>query len=712
MVRVRTEHPIVNILRKIGLPFYWLLTFTLVILSLFLSTLLKTKLPRFRFILLPCLLFVFIFMLYSVYQILFKDLPRPDKLLTRSPVLTTKIYDRNDQLLYKIYRNQNRTIVQLDDLPLSLLQATIAVEDAEFYNHHGLSLRGIVRAATTNIQTGELTGGSTITQQLIKNTLLTSEKTWRRKLQEMILAFQVEMRFSKDEILQMYLNEVSYGGSTYGIEEASWAHFNKSAKNLTLAESAFLAGLPASPTTFSPYGAHPELATERQKLVLSRMQQEGYINEEQEQQALTQQLVLFPPNIDIQAPHFVMYIKELLTQEYGERMVEEGGLEVKTSLDLNIQNHAQQIVQNEIKQLHSLHINNGAALVTNPQTGQILAMVGSADYFDLKNDGNVNVTTRLRQPGSSIKPVTYSLALASSFTAASLIPDTPISYQTPGQPTYAPHNYDNRYHGNVTLRTALGSSYNIPAVKVLSALGVNQMISQAQKMGITTWNDPSRFGLSLTLGGGDVTMIDMATVYGTLANLGNRVDLHPILEVKNYRGEILSPTPNTGSPTPVIDPKIAFIITDILADNSARQPAFGPRSWLNIANHPHVAVKTGTTTSLRDNWTIGYTPDYVVTVWVGNNDNSPMSYVASGITGASPIWNKIFTFLLANKPGKEFPKPEGLVNVEICPYTFSLSCNNCPKKTEYFLPGTEPKSHCDPAKVTETIAATQNPKPL
>jgi len=637
-----------------------------------------------------------IFLIGSLsYWYLIKDLPNPNQLADRRQIVSTKIYDRNNQLLYKIYRNQNRSLVKLEDVPLHLIQATIAIEDAEFYTHPGLSFRGIFRALLKNLKGDQLYGGSTITQQLVKNTLLTPERTLQRKIKEVLLAIRVEQKFSKDEILQMYFNEVGYGGAVYGVEEAAQAYFGKPVTKLNMAETALLSGLPASPTAFSPFGAHPEMAKERQALVLRRMTEEKFITPEEGEKVRQQELIFAPQRTDIKAPHFVMYIQELLTNQYGRQMVGEGGLEVKTSLDLNLQNQIQAIVSQEIEKLNNLKVTNGAALITNPQTGEILAMIGSKDYFDLQNDGNVNVTLRPRQPGSSIKPVNYSLALENGFTPATIIPDTPITYQIPGQPPYSPRNYDNRFHGNVPLRIALASSYNVPAVKVLSAMGVNRMIDRGQALGITTWENRSRFGLSLTLGGGEVKMIDMAVVYGTLANLGQRVDLNPILEVKNYQGEKLTAT-NSDRPQPkrVIDSRVAYLLTDIMADNQARTPAFGPNSILVIPNHPQVAVKTGTTQNLRDNWTIGYTPDYLTAVWVGNNDNTPMSQIASGVTGASPIWQKIMIELLKNKPVKEFPKPENLIRVEVCPQTNTLACEGCGGKWEYFLPGTEPKVHC------------------
>ncbi|MCJ7792421.1 MAG: PBP1A family penicillin-binding protein [Candidatus Marinimicrobia bacterium] len=726
------------ILATLGRPFFWLFLnfgfFLLFTFSLFkrllfflAKLLLKFKLPRISLPLprkwprpsfpKPSLKWLFLFGLFFFifltgilgYWFVLKDLPHPDRLLSRDQIVTTKIYDRHGELLYKIYHDQNRTLVPLSEIPLSLVQATIAIEDAEFYHHHGLSPKGILRASLANLFSGKLYGGSTITQQLVKNALLTPERTLRRKIKEIVLSLWVEAKFSKDEILQMYFNEVGYGGAAYGAEEATQMYFGKSVKEINLAEAALLAGLPASPATFSPFGAHPELTKGRQLTVLKRMKQEGFIAQEEEEEVAKAELQFAPQRTDIKAPHFVMYVKELLINQYGLRQVEEGGLEVTTSLDLDIQNQAQSVVSKEVDNLGRFHITNGAALVTQPQTGEILAMVGSRDYFDLARDGNVNVTLCSRQPGSAIKPVNYSVALENGFTPATIIPDTPITYQIPGQPPYSPKNYDNRFHGNVPLRIALASSYNVPAVKVLSALGVDRMIQRGQAMGITTWEDPSRFGLSLTLGGGEVKMVDLAVVYGTLANSGIKMTLHPILEVKNYKGEVLERNHNPESQR-VLSPHIAYLLNNILADNQARTPAFGPNSVLNLSDHPHVAVKTGTTQNMRDNWTIGYTPDYLVAVWVGNNDNTPMSYVASGITGASPIWNQIINALIKDTPDKEFPQPEDLKEVEICSLTGTLPCNGCGGKKELFLPGTEPKTHCDPEKIKEIKEKSQTPK--
>ena len=665
-----------------------------------------------------------------VYVYVFKDLPAITTLTTQTPPLTTHIRDRHGIELYKIYSNQNRTLVKLTDVPLNLRQATIAIEDAEFYQHTGFSVRGILRAISRNIKSGHpVEGGSTITQQLVKTALLSPEQTLRRKLRELILAVAVEVKYSKDEILEMYLNRVGYGGATYGVEEAAQTYFGKEVNQLTLAEAALLAGLPASPTTYSPFGTHPELAKTRQQEVLTRMVSEGFITWDQADTASRQPLQFALPATNILAPHFVLYVKELLAAKYGTYVVEQGGLDVITTLDLAIQKLTQQTVSQEIAKVSYLQITNGAALVTAPPTGEILAMVGSKDYFDTAKSGNVNVTLRSRQPGSSIKPINYALAFSRGFTPASIIDDSPVTYKSAGQPDYSPVNYDGRYHGLVTLRTALASSYNVPAVKLLAASGVNHMIEMGQQMGITTWNDTNRFGLSLTLGGGEVTMADMAVVYGTLANYGLRVPLQPILEVKDPQGRLLeefrcqynksiisdvkaaeAATEVTSCASErVLDPRVAFMLSDILSDNSARTHAFGPNSDLNL---PNVAVKTGTTNNLRDNWTIGYTPQRLVATWVGNNDNSPMSYVASGVTGASPIWRKIMDQVLQISPATGFTPPTNLVKVDICTLTGELACSSCPNKPEYFLPGTEPKKACSEETIKKLVEEKERDKIL
>jgi len=671
-------------------------------------------LPRFPHIPLPkisslklIILSTGLLIILMFYLTILRNLPSPRQLTTRNQFLTTKIRARDGTVLFKIYKDENRSLIPLSSIPNFMTQATIAIEDKDFYRHGGFSYRGILRAITRNVFHHQLQGGSTITQQLVKNALLTPEKTFTRKIKEVILAIGVELTYSKDDILKMYFNEVGYGGTAYGIEEAAQMYFGKSVTNVTLAQAALLAGLPAAPTTYSPFGAYPELALSRQHEVLRRMVEDGYVTPQEAETAKTEKLIYAPQTIAIKAPHFVMYVKDLLVKTYGETTINQGGLDVTTSLDPELQNQAQTIVTQEIGQLRRLHIGNGAALVTNPQTGEILSMVGSKDYFDFAQDGQVNVTLASRQPGSSIKPVNYAVALASGFTPATIIDDSPITYQVPGQPPYAPRNYDSKFHGPVTLRTALASSYNVPAVKTLSTFGVAKMIELGQRLGITTWNDSSRFGLSLTLGGGEVRMVDMAVVYATLANQGLRVDLHPILKVTDPHGKILEQFDCGGAnpldrcnPQPVLNPQVAYQLTDILSDNAARSPAFGSRSVLNVPGH-QVAVKTGTTQNLRDNWTIGFVPNRLVAAWVGNNDNTPMSYVASGITGASPIWRTIFDVVLKDQPVQTFSPPADLVKATICTLTGQLACTGCPAKDEYFLPGTQPVTACTPEQIDQ-----------
>ncbi len=644
--------------------------------------------------------------IYWINDLIFKNLPQATDLTVKEQHVSTKILDRNGEILFRIYEDENRTILPLSEIPHAAVAATIAIEDKDFFVHHGFSISGIVRAGISNLQRKSLQGGSTITQQLVKNRLLTSERTLARKIRELLLSILVEIQYSKEEILEMYLNQVSYGGNAYGIEEASQKFFGKSARELTLAESALLAGLPQSPSTYTPFGANPELAYTRQEEVLRRMVEDGYISLEQAEQAKKEPLIFNENKIDIKAPHFVMYVKKLLAKQFGEELVNTGGLEVRTTLDWSVQKDAEKIVSTEITTLNSLNIHNGAAMITNPQTGEILSMVGGVDYFNFAQDGQVNVTQRPRQPGSSIKPITYALALENGKTTQSIIDDSPITYHTLGSKPYSPKNYDGKFHGKITLKEALGSSYNIPAVKTLAEVSINNMIDLAEKMGITTWKDRSRFGLSLTLGGGEVTMADMTEVYGTFANMGEHIPLNPILEIKDYNGTIFYQNhcalENSGCDSEqVIKPETAYLITNILSDNMARTPAFGPFSTLTIPNQ-EVAVKTGTTNNLRDNWTIGYTTNRLVAVWVGNNDNTPMSYVASGITGASPIWNKLMRAQLSEEHPHQFVLPENIVETKVCkkqPYT---SCEACPASQlhiEFFAAGTEQLYSCEFAKI-------------
>jgi 1A family penicillin-binding protein len=646
--------------------------------------------------------FSFLFLSYKVYTEIFVGLPAATDLTTKKQNLTSKITDRNGNLLYSVYEDENRTLVPINDVSLYMRQATIAIEDKDFYTHIGFSPKGILRAFFTNITQNSMQGGSTITQQLVKNRLLSDEKTLARKIKELLLSVLVERVYSKDQILEMYLNTVAYGGSTYGVEEAAQRYFSKDAQDLDLAEAALLAGLPQSPSVYSPFGSNPEKAYERQAEVLRRMVEDGYVTNLQAEEARAEKLQFNQDQTAILAPHFVMYVRKILASMYGEQLLAQGGLEIRTSLDLDLQNLAQQTVTDEVASLKKLNIHNGAALVTNPKTGEILAMVGSVNYFDFASDGQVNVTIRPRQPGSSIKPLTYAVAFEAGKKPSSLVEDAPVIYQIPGSKPYAPKNYDGKFHGTVSLREALASSYNIPAVKTLNELGLDAVIDKGQELGIDTWQDRSRFGLSLTLGAAEVTMTDMAELYSSFANDGYPVMLNPLLEVRDAQGKLLyrnscALDEHNCYQEQELSPLAAYYVTSILSDNQARTPAFGAYSVLNIPNQ-EVAVKTGTTNNLKDNWTIGYTDNLLVATWVGNNDSSPMSYVASGITGASPIWNKIMLQLLDAQQPHKFTLPDDLVKVKICAQTGTLACSECPKIVDEVFPKNQvPQQSCSAA---------------
>ena len=634
-------------------------------------------------------------------------LPLPTNLTNSQPV-STKILDRNGKLIYEIYTDKRRSPVSLSDLPKYITEATISIEDKNFYSHSGIDVLGIIRGLSKTITKGRAEGGSTLTQQLVKNALLSNERTIRRKAQELILTIIVEGVYTKDQILETYLNSIPYGGTTYGIEEASQVYFNKSAKDLDLAQAALLAGLPQRPSTYSPFGAHPELAKTRQEEVLKQMVANKYITQEEADKAAKEELVytsVSPP----QAPHFALWIKEQLADKYGEKVVEQGGLRVYTTLDLDIQNMAQLTVATEVGKLKKQEVGNGAVIVTHPSTGEILAMVGSKYYFATDEDGKVNVILSQRQPGSSIKPLNYALALKDQkITLATPFADVPTCFQVLGQTNYCPVNYDGVFHGLVQARFALGNSYNIPAVKTLAVNGLDNFVSFANQMGISSFTDPSQYGLSLTLGGGEVRPIDMAEAYGVFANNGIKQPLIAVTKVADWKGKVLEETnlqklKLTGSR--VMESSIAFLVSHTLLDNNARSAAFGTSSYLNVSDHPEVSVKTGTTNDRRDNWTIGYSANAVVVVWVGNNDNTEMSGAVSGVSGASPIWNKVIKATLekaekgaydSGETGHAWPhQPSGVVGATICADTGGLPGSDpanpgCPTRFEYFLEGTVP----------------------
>lgn len=652
----------------------------------------------------------------GIFFFIFKDLPSASSLRDLKAIpFSTHMYDRNGKLLYEIYKDQNRTPIKLKDLKPYVYQAAVAIEDKDFYKHKGVSLTsGILRALKEIVFKQSLQGGSTITQQLVKNALLSSERTIRRKLREIVLAISVEKQFSKEEILEMYINQVPYGGSAYGIEEASRTFFGKKAKDLRIDEAALLAGLPQAPSRYSPY-VNPQYTIARRDEVIRKMREQGYITAKQEKDALARPLEVIPLKTIMHAPHFVFYVKSLLEKEYGADLVEQGGLRVTTTLDLDIQEAAEKIVSEEIEKLEYLDVSNGAALITRPPTGEILAMVGSVDYY-ATDSGTFNVTTALRQPGSSIKPLNFAVGIDRKLvTAGTPFLDIPTCFTAEGQPgSYCPVNYDGQFHGPTQLRFALGNSYNIPAVKMLAVNGVKDFIASASAFTITSFEDPKKYGLSLTLGGGEVRMTEMAQAFSTFANQGIPRKLNHILKVEDRYGKVLYtfkdpnfvadvkkavPAPSTLAIAGkrALSKEASYIISHILLDDNARSAAFGTGSLLVVPGKA-VSVKTGTTDNKKDNWTIGYTPNFLTAVWVGNNDNSPMNQaLTSGVTGAAPIWNKIMRALLKDQSDLWPVKPETVIGKQVCNDSGGEMTKgddgkeSCSARYEFFIKGTEPK---------------------
>lgn len=632
----------------------------------------------------------------AVLILIAKDLPHPQTIV-RKEGFATKIFDRNGKLIYEVFQNQKRTPIQLYEVSPYIREATVSIEDKEFYSHKGFDPKGYLRIVYYLIFKHRLIGGSTLTQQLVKNVLLSPEKTPIRKLKELILALEIEAKYSKDQILQMYLNEVPYGGTTWGIEEAAKTYFNKSASELDLTQSAILAGLPQIPSYYSPFGNNPKAYIDRSKTVLRRMQEDGKITKEEEEKSISEldDINFASQSGTFKAPHFVMYIKKLLEDKYGEKEVELGGLRVYTTLDIDLQEKAQKIVAEEIAKTEKMHITNGGSVVMDPNDGEILAMVGSKNYDDPDYDGKVNVTLSLRQPGSAIKPITYLTGLKKGYTASTLLMDTDTAFpQGVNKPDYIPVNYDGKEHGPVQVRYALGNSLNIPAVKMLSLVGIKDMLTVASDLGLTTLeptdDNLKRFGLSVTLGGGEVRLIDLVTAYSTFANGGKKVEPIAILKVTDKDGNILEEyKPVDGEQ--IISPGEAFIISNLLSDNSARVMTFGENSLLKFTDR-QVAVKTGTTNDKRDNWTIGWTPQIIAGVWVGNNDNTQMKTVASGVSGSSPIWRKIILSSLEGKAKEDFKVPEEVISVEVDSVSGYRNHDGFPLRTEYFIKGTEPNS--------------------
>ncbi len=575
----------------------------------------------------------------AVFAWFSRDLPSPDKLIERAIAESTKIYARDEKtILYEVHGEEKRTMVNLDEISDYALWAHIALEDKNFYEHQGFSLLRIFKSIYIDIiQRRKAQGASTITQQFVKNAILTTEKSWTRKIKELVLAYQIERKFSKEEILKMYFNEIPYGSSYYGIEAAAQSYFGKNAKDLSIEEGALLAAMTQATTYYSPYGTHTDELVARQQLTINLMADQEYITEEEAEAA--QQIDILskirPRQENMLAPHFVMYVREMLVKKYGEREVEQGGLKVVTTLDYEKQKIAEEEIEKGIGKIEKYGGSNAAMIALDVKTGEILAMVGSKDYFDETIDGNVNVTTRVRQPGSSFKPIVYTKAFETGYTPETILFDLVTTFKTDTK-NYTPKNYDLTEHGPVTMRQALQASLNIPAVKTLYLTGVENVLDLAENLGYTTFSDRSRFGLSLVLGGGEVKLIEHVSAFSTLANEGERVAYSPILRIEDNKGKVLEKR-SEPKPKNVINVEIARQINKVLSDNSTRSSFWG-YTVLSLGGRP-VAAKTGTTNDYRDAWTLGYTPSLAAGVWVGNNDNTEMSRGAAGLVLAAPIWN-------------------------------------------------------------------------
>ena len=593
----------------------------------------------------------------GVFAYYAKDLPSPGKLNKRQVVESTKIYDRTgEHLLYEIHGEEKRTTIPLKDMGEVIKAATLSAEDQSFYQHHGIYFKSIARAAIYDLIGRQVSqGGSTISQQLIKNTVLTNEKTFTRKVKEVILSVELEQRFSKDEILEMYLNEIPYGSNAYGVQAAAQTFFGKDAKSLTLAEAALLASLPKAPTYYSPYGSNTDDLRGRQEYVLDQMAKLGYITREEAEGAKEIDIIseVRPFQESIQAPHFVMYVKDLLVNKYGEQQVEEGGMKVFTTLDWDKQQIADEAVKKGVANNSKYKASNAALVAIDPKTGQILAMVGSRDYFDKTIDGNVNVAIRDRQPGSSFKPYVYATAFKKGYTPNTMLFDVETNFGTKEKP-YAPQNYSNNFSGPVKMKEALARSLNIPAVKTLYLAGVQNSVNTAQSMGITTLKNPSRYGLALVLGGGEVKLVDHVNAFGTFATGGVRHDKTAILKITYSQGNLLDEYKNSAGEK-VLDQDICAKIDSILSDNSLRSSVSGSNSPLRFDSRP-VAVKTGTTNEWRDAWTVGYAPNLVAGVWAGNNNNAPMAQGSDGVYVAAPIWREFMDRAFSNMAIEKFPE--------------------------------------------------------
>lgn len=586
-----------------------------------------------------------------------RDLPDPNKLMNREVAQSTKIYDRKGEtILYEIHGDQKRTLVSLNDIPLNVRNATIAIEDKDFYKHGGFSIVAIMRTVVMNVLKQQKAGGSTLTQQFVKNAILTNEKTYTRKIKELILAYRLEKQFTKDDILQMYLNEIPYGSTAYGVEAASLRYFGKNVKDTTLAEAAILAAIPQAPTRYSPYGAHADLLLARQKYILDQMVNQSYITEDEAKKAKEQKLEFRKQAENILAPHFVMYIKDYLANKYDQKTIEQGGLKIISTLDLDKQRIAEDVVKTRaLKNAKNYKATNAALVSLDPKTGQVLVMVGSRDYFDDSIDGQVNIALASRQPGSSMKPIVYAAAFLKGFTPDTILYDVVTNFSTDPDKKYEPHNYNLKENGPVTIRKALAGSLNIPAVKAMYLAGIDNVLDLAKNLGYTTLADKDRFGLSLVLGGGEVKLLEHTNAYSVFARDGIKSKINPVLKIEDAQGKTLEEYKDENEK--VLDTQVARQITSILTDNNARSYVFGANNFLRLSDRL-VGAKTGTTNDYKDAWTIGFSPSVVTGVWVGNNDNTSMSRGADGSVVAAPIWNEYMKKVLVGTPVEDFKKPD------------------------------------------------------
>ena len=599
----------------------------------------------------------------AILVVINSSLPPVDRIYDRQLEESTVIFDRTgEHVLFQIFEDVQRNYLSLSDVPTHIQQATLVAEDRDFYSHRGIKLSSIIRAALSNIVTLDLTGqgGSTITQQFVKNAILTPEKTYTRKIKEVLLSYKIERELEKDEILELYLNEIPYGSTAYGIEAAAQRFFGKSAADITIAEGAILAALPKATTFYSPYGNNIDRLIDRQHFILDGMVAEDYITEDQAETAKTEALVYKETNTGILAPHFVFYLKEELAKEYGDRLVELGGLKIISTIDLDLQKKAEELLAEQVeKNTENYNATNAAMIVLDPKTGEILAMVGSKNYFDRENDGNVNVTTRPRQPGSSFKPIVYATAFEKGFTPKTKVFDVVTDFPTLIEGTYTPLNYNLKTYGLLPLRNTLAGSLNIPAVKLLYLVGIEPVLEFAENAGYTTFADKSRFGLSLVLGGGEVKLLEHAAAFAMFANEGVYKPPAGFLKIEDKDGRTIAEYKEEA--TKVLGTNSARLINDVLSDPEARVFAFGRNNTLNLPDRS-VAAKTGTTDNFVDSWTMGYTPNMVIGVWVGNNDNSPMREGAFGGNVAAPLWKAMMIEATKDLPKESFAPPTAVTS--------------------------------------------------